>query len=93
MANGESRETMTSPKAMRGLWKLMLKLPSLRGKLQILAVRDGALESLCEAYEEASEALSNARLEKAPRKSMLEEYQNICDEIETEVINYCLLHR
>lgn len=93
MANGERRETIRSPMAKRGLWKLMLKLPALRGELQILAVKDGALESFCESYEEASETLARVQQERNPPYGIVEEYQSICDEIESEVINYCLTYR
>jgi hypothetical protein len=72
----------------------MLKLPALRGRLQILAAKTEAIPNLCEAYEDASVTLQ--RLRAAPGDAncpMVKEYENICSEIETEVIEYCLSHK
>jgi hypothetical protein len=72
----------------------MLRLPAVRGQLQFLAGRSESLESLCEAYEDASGTLE--RLLKAPGDDncpMVKEYQAICGEIEAEVLTYCLQHR
>jgi hypothetical protein len=72
----------------------MLKLPSLRGRLQILAAKTEGIRNLCEAYEDASVTLQ--RLRAAPGDAncaMVREYENICSEIETEIIEYCLQHK
>ncbi len=77
--------------AQRGLLKLMLKLPAVRGRLQVLIAHDGSVESLCEAYEEASTALDRFRSSsrEADRK-MADEYETICVEIESDIIQSCL---
>lgn len=79
--------------AQRGLWRLMLKLPALRGRLQILATKSSSLNDLCEAYEEASLALE--RLLQDQQKAdpfLVEEYETIRAEIESDIIQYVLEH-
>jgi len=79
--------------ARRGLWRLMLKLPAMRGRLQILGAKSAALQDLFEAYEDASVTLE--RLLKEPgsdARPMIREYETICSEIENDVIKYCLGH-
>jgi hypothetical protein len=80
--------------AQRGLWRLMLKLPAMRGRLQILAAKSSSLNDLCEAYEEASLALERM-LRDRPREDcpLVEEYETVCAEIETDVIHYVLQNR
>lgn len=71
----------------------MLKLPSIRGKLQILMSQSPVLVELCEAYGEASatlESLENGRL--PAEGGLVAEYRSICSEIEADVIKYCLDH-
>jgi hypothetical protein len=80
-----------SDTAQRGLWRLMLKLPAMRGRLQILAAKSSMLKDLCEAYEEAS--LAAERLLKESSKanaSRLLEYETICAEIETDIVRLVL---
>jgi hypothetical protein len=93
MGRGDTSERSPEGAAQRGLWRLMLKLPAQRGHLQILGRRD-PLASLCEAYEDASVTLD--RLRNIPGETdrpMVKEYETICSEIETDVIQYCLQHR
>ncbi|MBY3568966.1 hypothetical protein [Rhizobium laguerreae] len=77
--------------ARRGLLKLMLRLPSFRGQLQLLWQSDTSLEALCEAYEDAT-----ATLERLMRKSgvgeegLADEYRSVCLELESDVRNRCL---
>lgn len=86
-----SRTTEKSPHAQRGLWRLMLKLPALRGSLQILAQKSSALENLCEAYEDACTTLDRLRKRHGTsRDPLIEEYETICGEIESDVIQLCL---
>ncbi len=69
----------------------MLKLPALRGRLQILAQKSMALKELCEAYEEA--AMAHERLLKEDptgRGEFALEYGGICLEIETDIIELVL---
>ncbi|MDL2402673.1 hypothetical protein [Rhizobium mayense] len=71
----------------------MLKLPAMRGRLQILGAKSSALQDLFEAYEDASVTLE--RLLKEPdgnARLMIREYETICSEIENDVIEYCLGH-
>jgi hypothetical protein len=80
-----------SDPAQRGLWRLMLRLPAMRGRLQILAAKSTMLKDLCEAYEEASLAVE--RLAKEGQKTSLArlaEYEIICEEIETDIVRLVL---
>jgi len=79
--------------AQRGLWRLMLKLPAMRGRLQLLASKSRSLSDLFEAYEEASLVLE--RLMRQPgeeHRPMVVEYETICAEIESDIIQYVLEH-
>ncbi len=78
-----------SSKAKRGLWKLMMRLPALRGEIQILANQHETLHDLCEAYEEATEMLISIRLSQKIDQNLLNEYVNTCNEIENDIVNYC----
>lgn len=77
----------------RGLWRLMLKLPALRGQLQLLASRSPSLGSLFEAYDDARTTLERLLGDLGKDNELIiAEYENICAEIESEVIQYCLEH-
>lgn len=94
MSRGSKNDRTPDRAEQQGLWKLMLRLPALRGRLQILVVNNAALGNLCEAYEEASSMLEKLRGNTFPADpGMIREYETICSEIETEVIQYCLQHR
>ncbi len=76
--------------AHKGLLRLMMKLPSLRERLQLLAPRSRTLENYCDAYGEATAMLE--RLENGQESAgedLVEEYRAICSEIENDVIRYC----
>ncbi|MCV9965234.1 hypothetical protein OIU34_25480 [Pararhizobium sp. BT-229] len=91
MGSGNMGELSPRGAGQRGLWRLMLKLPALRGRLQILAARTEALTSLCEAYEDASVVLQQLRSNPhTGNPAMVGEYEMICSEIEAEIIHYCL---
>ncbi|MDR7147956.1 hypothetical protein [Rhizobium sp. BE258] len=79
--------------AQRGLWRLMLKLPAMRGRLQILAATSPSITDLFEAYEEASLTLERMSKDR-PRSQcpLREEYETVCAEIESDVIHYVLGH-
>ena len=81
---------MQSEPKQRGLLKLMLKLPVIRGQLQLLSTRNASLESLCEAYDDATSMLDRQRGRQPPDTAVLAEYESICREIEEEVIALCL---
>ncbi|WP_457580598.1 hypothetical protein [Ensifer canadensis] len=81
---------MPNEAKQQGLLKLMLKLPALRGPLQLLSVKNMPLASLCEAYDEASSMLDRQRRRDPQDASMVAEYELICLEIEEEVISICL---
>lgn len=70
----------------------MLKLPVLRGQLQLLSAKDSSLHSLCEAYDEATSMLDRERSGQLQDKAVLAEYELICREIEEEVIAICLFN-
>ena len=93
MPTDERSEFMQEAAARRGLWRLMLKLPAMRGSLQILAPQSSCLVGLCEAYEDASVMLETLQKQgKDADLALLEEYITICVEIESDVIAYCLAH-
>jgi hypothetical protein len=74
----------------RGLVKLMLKMPALRGRLQILSATNAGMFSLCGAFEEASTTLERLRKEKSQvDQAVVREYERLCDDIEREIIAMC----
>lgn len=74
----------------RGLIKLMLKMPALRGRLQVLSKRSPELMNLCGAFEEASETLERLiHDDEMLNIDKIKEYKNVCQEIENEVIYFC----
>lgn len=77
--------------ARKGLWRLMLKLPAMRGRMQIIAVKSAALRELFEAYEEASMTAERlAGQGTLANSTRLVEYQTICAEIENDVVQLVL---
>ncbi|AVA26440.1 MULTISPECIES: hypothetical protein [unclassified Rhizobium] len=91
MDKGSGNERAPVGTRERGMWRLMLKLPSIRGRLQILATKPSSLGNLFEAYDDACSTLDRLRSESTgDRSPMIEEYTGICAEIESEVIQYCL---
>ncbi|MDK4700899.1 MULTISPECIES: hypothetical protein [unclassified Rhizobium] len=78
-----------SKTAQRGLWRLMLKLPALRGRLQILAAQSRRLDDLFEAYEEASLALERFQREGKGNRLVVE-YEAVCRDIEADIIQHIL---
>ena len=75
----------------RGLMKLMLRMPALRGKLQLLSAANPELRGLCGAFEEASSTLERLRKENVPVNSTaINEYEILCEEIEAEIIEMCI---
>lgn len=91
MGREEADERAPEGSAKRGLSRLMLRLPALRGQMQILSGKSGSLDSLCEAYEDACVTLERMLRESGDTHApMVKEYQAICSEIESDVIQYCL---
>lgn len=83
-------KAMSEVSERRGLWKLMLKLPALRGELQVLSARNATLLSLCEAYNDASSMLDLLRRNGSSDIKLIGEYQGLCTELEEEVIKMCV---
>ncbi len=81
---------MSTGTAQKGLWKLMLKLPALRGQLQILSARNTSLLALCDAFHDASSTLDTLRRDPSVDNAIIREYETLCSEIEGEVIEICL---
>jgi len=74
----------------RGLIRLMLKMPVLRGRLQILSATNSNLLGLCGAYEDASTALERLRKEKGnANRVAIAEYEELCTELENDIIRMC----
>lgn len=82
---------MPTDTAQKGLWKLMLRLPALRGQLQVLSVRNTSLLTLCDAFQDASSTLDSLRRDPTVDSAIIREYETLCSEIEGEVIEICLL--
>jgi len=75
----------------RGLMKLMLRMPALRGKLQLTSVTNPDMLSLCGAFEDASTMLERLRKERSPNNtSAITEYEILCEELEQEIIEMCI---
>lgn len=72
-----------------GLIKLMMKLPVLRGELQIIYGHDSTLRDLSEAYNEATNMLALLRGNPLSDKALLAEYEAICGDIESDVLTLC----
>ena len=80
-----------SKEAQRGLWRLMLKLPAVRARLQIIAARTTHLNEIFEAYEEAIVALQRFQNERnRDTGALIGEYEALCAEIENDVLNIVL---
>jgi hypothetical protein len=88
---GEGEMTAEADIERRGLMKLMLKMPALRGKLQLLSAANAELLGLCGAFEEASSTLDRLRKENVPMSSAtINEYETLCEEIEAEILEICI---
>jgi hypothetical protein len=75
----------------RGLMKLMLRMPALRGKLQLVSAANAEMLGLCGAFEEASSTLERLRRENSPKDwATTREYEALCEEIETQIIEMCI---
>lgn len=81
---------MSTGTAQKGLWKLMLKLPALRGQLQILSVQNSSLAAMCDAFYDASSTLETLRTDPRADGAIIQEYETLCSEIESEIIEICL---
>lgn len=68
----------------------MLKLPALRGELQMLSARNATLLSLCEAFNDASSTLDLLRRNGSNDIKLIAEYEALCTELEEEVIGICI---
>lgn len=82
---------MSRDNTSKGLLKLMLKLPALRGELQIIHGHNKSLQDLTEAYNDATEMLAGLRCNALVDRTLLCEYELVCAEIETEVVGICAL--
>jgi hypothetical protein len=80
---------MTRQKDVGGLIKLMMKLPVLRGELQIIFGQDMTLRELSEAYNEATDMLALLRRNPMSDKALLAEYETVCRDIESDVLSIC----
>jgi len=71
----------------------MLKLPAMRGQLQVLSARNNTLLSLCDAFDEASSTLERLRRNGSNDLKLIAEYEVLCSDIEGEVIDLCIATR
>ncbi len=72
----------------RGMKRLMLRLPALRQRLRELVAEEGEAQLLCGAFDEAAGALDELRKRNAAT-NILEEYEEICAEIEEDLLRLC----
>ncbi len=80
-----------SKAAQRGLWRLMLKLPAIRGRLQLIAAHSTHLNGMFEAYEEAYLALQKFQKERDNTDCpLIAEYEMLCSDIESDVLSVVL---
>lgn len=68
----------------------MLKLPAMRGQLQLLSARNANMVSLCGAFDEATIALDRLRTDPMRNAGLVIEYETLCSDIEGEIIDICL---
>ncbi|MET3857638.1 MULTISPECIES: hypothetical protein [unclassified Rhizobium] len=71
----------------RGRRKLMLRLPDIRHLLA--GVSSEALGEMFEAYDLAVDALDRFRNQWPREEKLVTEYEQICREIEQEIVVYC----
>ena len=77
-----------------GLNKLMLKMPALRGQLQILSAQNPELYNLCGAFGDASATLERLRRNQTnPDSVVIADYENLCVELEQDIIRICLAEK
>src|SRR5262245_3650392 len=89
-ASGLTRMSTEIDQNRRGLVKLMLKLPAVRGRLQILSATNAGVFSRCGAFEEASSTLDRLRSEDSQvNPIVLREYETLCEEIEQDILERC----
>ncbi|MCW1751151.1 hypothetical protein [Rhizobium acaciae] len=80
-----------SKTAQRGLWRLMLKLPAIRKRLQHIAAQSTHLNGMFEAYEEAYVALQEFQRDRDRTDCpLIAEYEALCSEIESDVLSIVL---
>lgn len=73
-----------------GLMKLMLRLPALRGQLQLLSATNADMFDLCGAFEHANATLERLRGNGWESDGeLIREYEILCLEIEGEIIEMC----
>jgi hypothetical protein len=73
----------------RGLLKLMLRMPAVRDRLQLLSANDDVL-ALCGAFEDASATLERLQRERTSINfTAIVEYQELCRDIEREILEIC----
>ena len=74
----------------RGLIRLMLKMPVLRGRLQFVCATTPNVFSLCGAYEDASTMLDRLRKDGVKAdQDVISEYEELCAELENDIIRMC----
>lgn len=71
----------------RGRRKLMLWLPNIRHLLAGMVTE--TLGEMLEAYDLAGDALDRFRKQSPKEENLIREYEQLCREIEQEVLIYC----
>jgi hypothetical protein len=82
---------MSAAADRRGLLKLMLKMPALRKQLQLLSAGNEGILSLCGAFDDATDTLERLRrVDPERHHTIILEYENICAEIEQDIVKICM---
>jgi hypothetical protein len=69
----------------RGLSRVMMRLPSLRRDLQARYRSDAELRLLCDAYEDAHEALEHRQRSVARMTAEISEYAHLIGDLEADI--------
>ncbi|UVC06643.1 hypothetical protein IHQ71_15365 [Rhizobium sp. TH2] len=77
----------------KGLLRLMVRLPAIRGELQIIHGRDELIRDLTEAYGDAIETLAGLQSNPVSQRGLIREYETICADIEEEIVRRCAAWR
>jgi hypothetical protein len=77
----------------KGLLRLMVRLPAIRGELQIIHGRDPLIRDLTEAYGDAIETLASLQSNPVSQHGLIREYETICADIEEEIVRRCAAWR
>ena len=71
---------------LRGLLKLMLRFPKLRGELQLAFGHDGPIRELAEAYDEVTQTIETMTRASAGKDTASAEFEELQAAIESDIV-------